>query len=222
MKERPSDRGSSKAFRTSMGKEEAREEQLLAPPPEYTEVEVDYSAAENEPLLKDSNTEQESRTGQAGPSHSAANSTPSQSQNLPLPLMQMPHLLQYSPQVQHLQYPPGVTVHFPTVPNTNSLADMRSVVTASTFQPVPVRVTNGFLYLTVVEPVVMFCPCCNARTTTVVETQATNCAWISAFACCLLVPSPLCCLPFCLSGPFREGVHVCSRDGTKLAAVASF
>ena len=204
--------GFSKAFQTSMGKENKIEEQLAAPPPEYTEVEVDYSAAESEPLLKG---EQESRTGQAGPSHSAPNSTPSQSQNLPF--MQMPHLLQYSAQVQHLQYPPGVTVHFPNVPS-----DMRSVVTASTLQPVPVRVTNGFLYLTVVEPVVMFCPCCNARTTTVVETQATNCAWISAFACCLLVPSPLCCLPFCLTGPFREGVHVCSRDGTKLAAVTSF
>jgi hypothetical protein len=93
------------------------------------------------------------------------------------------------------------------------------VVTASTSTPVPIRLVDGRIYLTVLEPVKMYCPHCRATVKTVLDDQATCCAYAS---CMFLfyVCTPLCFVPFCIKD-CRQQVHNCSQCGATLAHITT-
>ena len=91
------------------------------------------------------------------------------------------------------------------------------VVVASTGQPVPVRILDGYMLLTVVEPVQLFCPCCLQFVLTSVMKQNTCSAYYWS-ACMCVFMQPFCLVPFCIDN-CKETVHSCSSCGTVLAKV---
>jgi lipopolysaccharide-induced tumor necrosis factor-alpha factor len=91
------------------------------------------------------------------------------------------------------------------------------VVVASTNQPVPIRIIDGNLYLTVVEPVRMFCPHCNQMRTTIISQQAKYCAYASCVFMFIFC-QPFCFIPFCLN-TCKELVHSCDGCNYVLATV---
>jgi lipopolysaccharide-induced tumor necrosis factor-alpha factor len=104
-------------------------------------------------------------------------------------------------------------------PNIQPTMTIPQVVVASTLQPIPIRIHNGQIYLTVLEPVRMYCPFCNTNTQTIVELKPTCCAYTSCFIL-FYVCTPLCFLPFCMND-CRQQIHSCGRCENTLAIVGT-
>jgi hypothetical protein len=116
--------------------------------------------------------------------------------------------------------PQPVPYPYTTAVNMESISvPPLQVLTASTLTPVPIRLVDGRIYLTVLEPVRMFCSYCRTNVTTTLEDKATCCAYTSCIVL-FYVCTPLCLVPFCMKD-CRQQVHMCSRCGSSLALVTS-
>lgn len=115
------------------------------------------------------------------------------------PLLQEP-LAQPIPQVS--VYPQAA--HFVTLTSTN--------------QPVPVRLMDGMMHLTVLEPCRIFCPSCQQHQQTTVVEEANCCAYISCITLSCIAPL-LCWVPFCMKD-CKNTYHECTNCGTKLAQIS--
>jgi hypothetical protein len=115
----------------------------------------------------------------------------------------------------------NVTIEVNTPPNTVTGQPFfpvpLQVVLESTNQAVPIRIVNGDLFLTVIEPVRMFCPQCNQIRRTVLSQQAKFCAYASCVAMFFFC-NPFCFIPFCLRD-CKEMVHKCEQCDYVLAKV---
>lgn len=93
------------------------------------------------------------------------------------------------------------------------------VTLASTGTSIPIRIINGICHVSVLEPISTYCPRCLSVQKSQLEKQVTSCGILACLGLTFCIPSPLCCLPFCMGNPFTESAHLCERCHYKLAIV---
>jgi LITAF-like zinc ribbon domain len=92
------------------------------------------------------------------------------------------------------------------------------VTLVATNQPIPVRITDGMMHLTVLEPCRIFCLYCQSQQPTRIVEKATCCAYMSCITLSCFAPL-LCWIPFCLKD-FKNVYHECCNCGSKLAQIS--